>query len=142
MYIKDRKEPMRLDFWRYWVFNDPRWDWRMFDFDRDVAYADQKLAAVNASSADLSKFRSLGGKILMYSGWADPTGPPMDAVNYYKRVSNKRRVDGKTQSRSLGYLWFPEWHTVAADRGQISSADMGRPLQFRRRSNSIPSTMC
>ena len=37
----------------------------MFDFDRDVAYADQKLAAVNASSADLSKFRSLGGKILI-----------------------------------------------------------------------------
>ena len=22
----------------------------------------------------------------MYSGWADPVGPPMDAVNYYKRV--------------------------------------------------------
>jgi feruloyl esterase len=86
MYITDRKEPMRLDFWRYWVFNDPKWDWRTFDFDSNVAYADKKLAAVNASSADLSKFRSRGGKILMYSGWADPAGPPMDVVNYYKRV--------------------------------------------------------
>ena len=40
MYITDRKEPMRLDFWRYWVFNDPKWDWRTFDFDSDLAYAD------------------------------------------------------------------------------------------------------
>lgn len=85
-YITDRKEPMRLDFWRYWVFDDPRWDWRKFDYDRDVAYADAKAAAVNASSSDLGSFAARGGKILMYSGWADPIGPPLDAVRYYKRV--------------------------------------------------------
>jgi feruloyl esterase len=85
-YITDRKEPMRLDFWKYWVFNDPAWDWRTFDYDRDVAYADAKMAAVNASSPDVSAFRSRGGKILMYSGWADPVIPPMDAINYYQRV--------------------------------------------------------
>ena len=100
MYITDRKEPMRLDFWRYWVFNDPKWDWRMFDFDADVAYADKKLAAVNASSVDLSKFQSRGGKILMYSGWADPIGPPMDAVNYYKRV------EGATGGRQNAQSFF------------------------------------
>ena len=85
-YITDRKEPMRLDFWKYWVFGNPNWDWRTFDYDRDVAYADEKLAAVNAVSADLRAFKERGGKLLMYSGWADPVGPPMDAVNYYKRV--------------------------------------------------------
>jgi len=104
MYITDPKEPMRLDFWRYWVFNDPKWDWRMFDFDRDVAYADQKLAAVNASSADVSKFRSLGGKILVYSGWADPTGPPMDAVNYYKRV--EKATGGRQNTQSFFRLFM------------------------------------
>ena len=86
MYITDLKEPMRLDFWRYWVFDDAKWDWRTFDYDRDVSYADKKLAAVNATSTDLNAFRSRGGKILMYSGWADPTGPPLDAVDYYRRV--------------------------------------------------------
>ena len=85
-YITDRKEPMRLDFWRYWVFDNPDWDWRTFDYDRDVAYADEKLSAVNAVSADLSAFKERGGKLLMYSGWADPVGPPMDAVAYYERV--------------------------------------------------------
>ena len=85
-YITDRTEPMRLDFWKYWVFNNPDWDWRTFSYDRDVAYADEKLSAANAVSADLSAFKQRGGKLLMYSGWADPVGPPMDAVNYYKRV--------------------------------------------------------
>jgi feruloyl esterase len=98
MYITDRNEPMRLDFWRYWIFNDPKWDWRTFDFDSDLAYAERKLAAVNASSADLSKFRSRGGKILMYSGWADPTGPPMDAVDYYKRVEEASGARQNTES--------------------------------------------
>lgn len=87
-YITDRKEPMRLGFWKYWVFNNPDWDWRTFDYDRDVAYADEKLSAVNAVNADLTAFKERGGKLLMFSGWADPVGPPMDAVNYYKRVES------------------------------------------------------
>jgi len=79
-YITGRTEPMRLDFWRYWVFNDAAWDWRTFDYDRNVAYADEKLAVVNASSPDLHAFQERGGKILVYSGWADPVGPRCDQL--------------------------------------------------------------
>ena len=50
LYITERKEPMRLEFWRYWLFDDPKWDWRKFDYDRDVAYADARLAAVNRTT--------------------------------------------------------------------------------------------
>jgi feruloyl esterase len=32
-----------LDQFRYMVFDDPKWDWRTFDVDRDLAKADQKL---------------------------------------------------------------------------------------------------
>jgi feruloyl esterase len=85
-YITDPKEPMRADFWRYWVFDDANWDWRKFDYDRDVAFADRKLAAVNATDTNLDAFKARGGKLLMYSGWADPTGPSMDAVRYYTNV--------------------------------------------------------
>jgi feruloyl esterase len=98
-YITDRNEPMRLDFWKFWVFNDPAWDWRTFDYDRDVAYADAKLAAVNASDPDLGAFKSRGGKILMYSGWADPIGPPMDAINYYQRV--EEAIGGRQKTESI-----------------------------------------
>jgi feruloyl esterase len=97
-YITDRNEPMRLEFWKYWVFQDAAWDWRTFDYDRDVTYADKKLAEVNASNPDLSAFKARGGKILMYSGWADPVGPPMDAVNYYQRVQEVMGGRHKTES--------------------------------------------
>ncbi|MBV9083639.1 MAG: tannase/feruloyl esterase family alpha/beta hydrolase [Acidobacteriaceae bacterium] len=103
-FITSLKEPMRLEFWKYWVFNDPGWDWRTFDYDRDVAYADEKLKAVNATETDLSAFRDRGGKVLMYSGWADPIGPPMDAVNYYERV--KVAMGGRQQTESFFRLFM------------------------------------
>lgn len=103
-YITDRKEPMRLDFWRFWVFNDPTWDWRTFDYDRNVAYADGKLAAINASNPDLGVFQSRGGKILMYSGWADPIGPPMDAIDYYKRV--EEAIGGRQKTETFFRLFM------------------------------------
>ena len=97
-YITERNEPMRLEFWKHWVFDDPAWDWRTFDYDRDVAYADAKMAAVNAINTDLSVFRSRGGKLLMYSGWADPIGPPADAIDYYKHVKEATGGQQKTES--------------------------------------------
>jgi feruloyl esterase len=79
-------EPSRLDFWKYWVFQDPKWDWHTFDYDRDVAIADEKMAVVNASNPDLRPFRDRGGKLLLYHGWVDPVGPPADAIDYYRVV--------------------------------------------------------
>ena len=37
-------EPVRADFWRLWVYEDTKWDWWSFDFDRDLAYADAMQA--------------------------------------------------------------------------------------------------
>ena len=53
---------------------------------------------MNASNPDLGAFKAHGGKILMYSGWADPVGPPMDAVNYYHRVTELMGGREKTES--------------------------------------------
>jgi feruloyl esterase len=140
MYVTDRKEPMRLDFWRYWVFNDPKWDWQTFDYDRDVARADEKLAAVNASSSDLSAFKRRGGKILMYSGWADPVGPPLDAVNFYQHVEQFIASREKTESFFRLFM-VPEWPIAAADPDQISSEATDRLLPYHRKSKTMPSTI-
>jgi feruloyl esterase len=140
MYVTDRKEPMRLDFWRYWVFNDPKWDWQTFDYDRDVARADEKLAAVNASSSDLSAFKRRGGKILMYSGWADPVGPPLDAVNFYQHV--EQFIGSREKTESFFRLFVvPEWPIAAADPDQISSEATDRLLPYHRKSKTMPSTI-
>ncbi len=85
-YFVGRPEPARVDFWKYWVFGDPNWDPRSFDFDRDAAFADARLAHINANDADLSAFRKRGGKLLMYSGWADPVVPPGDVIRYFDDV--------------------------------------------------------
>jgi feruloyl esterase len=103
-YIVAPKEPMRLEFWRRWVYDDPAWDWHTFDYDRGVAYADEKMAVVNAADADLHAYRRRGGKIIMYSGWADPIGPPMDAVNYYRRV--EQTMGGRDQTQSFLRLFM------------------------------------
>jgi feruloyl esterase len=96
-YITGVAEPMRLDFWRYWAFNDPEWDWRTFDFDLDLAYADKKLAAVNATDPDLARFQARGGKLIVYQGWADPVSPAQAAINYYERVMRTMGGAGRTQ---------------------------------------------
>lgn len=83
-YFVGHPEPARADFWRYWVFGDPAWDPRGFDFDKDAAWADSAMAAISADNPDLTAFRRHGGKLLMYSGWADPVVPPGDVVRYYE----------------------------------------------------------
>jgi tannase/feruloyl esterase len=85
-YVLDPTEPMRVGFFRYFLFHDPNWDWRTIDWDRDLAYAEQKLPFMSAVDRDLSAFKKRGGKLLMYTGWADPVVPPQDTVAYYDGV--------------------------------------------------------
>lgn len=96
-YFVGQPEPARTDFWRYWVFEDPTWAFRTFDFDRDVAYADEKLAAINAIDPDLEHYRKNGGKLLMYHGWADPVVPPTDSIQYYESVTRSMGGLASTQ---------------------------------------------
>ena len=60
-----------------WVFG-PGWNWRDFDFERDMPKVDATLGpSVNgATNGDLGKFRTRGGKMIIYQGWADPIVPP------------------------------------------------------------------
>ncbi|CAN5363783.1 tannase/feruloyl esterase family alpha/beta hydrolase [soil metagenome] len=66
-----------------------------FDFDHDLDRVDAELAGpLNANSADLSDFARRGGKLMLYSGLADPAVPFAEVVNYYDRVSaNAGRAD-------------------------------------------------
>ena len=85
-YIMDPPEPMRIGFFKYFLFHDPNWDPRTIDWDRDLAYAEQKMPFMSAVERDLSPFKKRGGKLLMYTGWSDPVVPPQDTVAYYEAV--------------------------------------------------------
>jgi feruloyl esterase len=98
-YVMDPPEPMRLGFFRYFLFHDPNWDWRTIDYDRDLAYAEQKLPFMQAVERDLTPFRKHGGKLLMYTGWADPVVPPQDTAAYYEAAA--RAMGGMERTREF-----------------------------------------
>lgn len=66
------------------VFENDDWDWRTFDFDRDVEIVDAKLFGVlNAIDPDLRDFKANGGKLIMYHGWNDPGVMPQQTIDYF-----------------------------------------------------------
>jgi len=90
-------EPQRADFFRYWVFNDPDWNWWNFDWDKDVDTVQRVMGPVlNATDPDLSAFRARGGKLIMFIGWADPVGSAVEAIDYYDSVVARGAGTGET----------------------------------------------
>ena len=70
------------------VFKDPKWDYRTFNFDSDVALLERESAAVDARNPNLRPFFEHGGKLLHYHGWNDNLIPPLNSVNYYNSVAD------------------------------------------------------
>ena len=102
-YFVGHPEPARLDFWRYWVFDNTAWDPLTFDFDRDVAYTDTKMAAVIANESDLKAFEQHKGKLILYQGWADPVVPPDDTIRYFESVE---KAMGRAHARDFMRLFM------------------------------------
>jgi feruloyl esterase len=73
---------------RYMIFAkpDPEYDLARFNLERDAKLFDEAGKILNATDPDLTRFRSHGGKILMYMGWADPALNPYMGVEYYESV--------------------------------------------------------
>lgn len=80
-------EPQRLDFFRDWVFDNPRWNpWR-FDWHTDPGIVRAAIGSkVDAADPDLLPFAAHGGKLIMFMGWADPVGSALAAIEYYRQV--------------------------------------------------------
>jgi feruloyl esterase len=84
---KQPAEPQRVDFFRYWVFNDPHWDWWKFNWGSDIDVIGHTVGTVfNATSTDLRKFQAHRGKLIMFMGYEDPVGAADEATNYYEAV--------------------------------------------------------
>jgi Tannase and feruloyl esterase len=73
---------------RYLVLHpsQPEYDYRTFDFDRDVPLLDDWSKLADAKNPDLSSFRKRGGKLIITYGWADAILEPMMGVNYYEQT--------------------------------------------------------
>jgi hypothetical protein len=86
------------------VYNDPNWDYKTFDLERDGKLANEKLAPVlNATDPNLKAFSARGGKLILYHGWNDAALPPMNTVNYFQSIVAKL---GQRQTDSYVRLYM------------------------------------
>jgi hypothetical protein len=80
------------------VFKDPKWDFRTFDYDKDVQRSLGAGAAVlDVPPNGLGSFLSDGRKLLLSHGWADGLIPPTSTVNFYTELTarlGKRKTEG------------------------------------------------
>ncbi len=88
--VQPEPNPIDLGMFRLVAHEDPAWDWRLFDLDRDVALADQKAGSMTAVNSDLSAFKARGGKLLIYHGWNDGGSAgaisPLNTLDYHSSV--------------------------------------------------------
>jgi len=82
---------------------DPNWDWRAFDLDKDLELA-VKNADYEALSPDLKEFKARGGKLIIYHGWNDPGPSPLNSIAYYDRV---RKTVGEGQENWFRFFLMP-----------------------------------
>ncbi|HZP07149.1 MAG TPA: tannase/feruloyl esterase family alpha/beta hydrolase [Terracidiphilus sp.] len=75
-----------LDQFRYVVYQNPDWDWRAFDLDRDAEKANAVDNGVDELDPDLTAFANHNGKLLLYHGWADQQVAPGSTVQFYQSV--------------------------------------------------------
>ena len=74
-------------FFAYFVFQDPKFDFRTFDISTAVAVGVNGVGKViDATDPDLRPFEHHGGKMIQYHGWADAALTPRNSVNYYNEV--------------------------------------------------------
>jgi pimeloyl-ACP methyl ester carboxylesterase len=128
-------------FFADFVFQNPNFDFRTLNFTTDVALADHVGAVINSIDPDLRPFKSHGGKMIHYVGWADSAIAPANSVNYYNEVRevlqgearrNRDRGSSRKFENSIVYSWRRGWRIAAAATARMSSAMVPTPLLSMR----------
>jgi hypothetical protein len=73
-------------FMKFFVFNDPEWDYLKYDFANYRRDARVAGAMLNATDYDLSAFKARGGKLVLYHGWSDAALSANATTKYYEQV--------------------------------------------------------
>ena len=91
--------PVATTFFKGPVFNNPQWDFRSFDYDRDtqraLAYGSE---ALDVPPTGLKPFFDEGRKLLLSHGWADGLIPAQSTIDFHdalvKNIGPQRAQQG------------------------------------------------
>jgi feruloyl esterase len=81
------------------------WKGPEFDWDKDATAVVNELSPIlDDADPDLATFKQRGGKLILYTGWADPLIPAADLVNYYEGLQKKQ--GGAQQAAEFARLFM------------------------------------
>ncbi len=81
------------------VYRNREWDLQSFDFDRDMAHADEAIGRLgNATSTDYAASIRRGVKIIQYHGWNDQTLQPEYSPMYFEQLAKANGGLERTQT--------------------------------------------
>ncbi|MFC4256612.1 tannase/feruloyl esterase family alpha/beta hydrolase [Croceibacterium xixiisoli] len=86
--MADKPFPVAYTYFSMLVFdNRADWDWKGFDYTRDLQRSrDYGASILNAPSDGLGPFFARGGKLLLSHGWADGLIPANNTLGYYQHL--------------------------------------------------------
>jgi tannase/feruloyl esterase len=76
-------------FFKYFVFNDPSWDYHKYDIANSRNDARMAASVLNATNPDLSAFKAKGRKLIVWHGWSDPALTALGSIRYYEQVQGR-----------------------------------------------------
>ena len=103
-------------------------DWLTFDFDKGTDDAVKAFAPYANSDPDITKFKQAGGKVIMYSGWADPNLHPETLVDYYQKMTKIVGGDAAAQSFSRLFMVPGMNHCSGGPGPNVFGQDLADPF--------------
>jgi hypothetical protein len=103
-----RPNGITLEWWRYFLKQNPQWDPLTLSYGAYEQALDQSLeqfsAVLATDNPDLTAYRDHGGKIVLWHGLSDQLIYPRGTINYYARVQQAMGGAAKTSEFARLFL--------------------------------------
>jgi feruloyl esterase len=149
----DHHAEIGIPFFEHFVFDNPNWDYRTFNWISDPAAVDKKVvvpgqtlvSVLNSINPDLMRFRAQGGKLIQYHGFSDPEVPPESSIHYFESLVKFPDASPQWTQELYRLFMVPGMNHCYGGPGQMSStcsprSSSGSKTTFRQ-SVSLPRTM-
>lgn len=79
--------PLLRAMWADGVYNDANWNEDSFQRTRELNATNQIMPELRADKVSIGQFTKLGGRAIIYQGWADPSTNAGPTIDYYGALS-------------------------------------------------------